>query len=531
MSFLVIPIMAGIIYLDQKKTSQNMKNQFGGGLNSESQSESEYHLIKMDPHNCIIIPKNNGSKKSDYINRWLASIYGDYVKDLMTKQLKILIRTQPLVDGTGDISLFIKFSEFLNELFPNSDIISIASRNLEGFKNLNSKHKSILVRQIEMIENFKSNSKINIRGVYPDILDPSCDDVKPSLIVNLVQSHLECENVPTIKFDEYDGKRGGEEGKTGLNLKSGGIFIEEKLFKKSIDPDLLKKYDLVGYDKYYLCYMKNDILIYLYLITIQKLHINEGSKILITLISAQHFYDVFKNLDAVMEEKIYNFGRLIHIDTRYSKKKVFLNKIEMDLDLWIFLPNFLPHNDFINFIKISGKLIGCTGDQSFSEVISLRKVPFYDMIKPGLFRNYKNLCLIFSNYNYKIKKLYSYMNGDRFNVESINDYKERLSKSSIENNPDGVMKTANIILEAINNQGWLDNISESILNDILESQEFIIKYYNLYNLVPGYIFRSYYHDKLKNHEMELFNKINKDISIDNFKDILLDYQSNLPTFL
>ena len=78
----------------------------------------------------------------------------------------------------------------------------------------------------------------------------------------------------------------------------------------------------------------------------------------------------------------FNFKLKINDEPNKDKYKYYfeVNNGENITKLFVFNKINFPHHEFMYYLKIAEEFVGCTGDQSISEVISLNKLPIYDML-------------------------------------------------------------------------------------------------------------------------------------------------------
>ena len=506
---------------------ENNKNkQIGGGKNDYKikcmhlDKDCTLEYIEMDT-NIIFYKKEDLdtvsygsqiSERSDPLfhkwitRRWLCSIYQRYW-NFEDKKIRILIQSNTYLDGLGDVSLFTKIAERLKRFFPFAEITGyVYSSDLSV--DIPKNQSTTAFNQIKFLADFSCKNNMNIVPVMLKELLPSCPEKEYDLEITLLRGESNCKVNQKLRLEEYETGFNS----LGLGSSSLGIFIDNDIKNKPINPYIWSKYELSGYLKYYVAYMpKNDYLLYNYLISVQYLNRNTMGNILVTIIKAKYLENFFDLMNLVEERRKLENGTLLHITTKNGIGRSYFEKINIKLDLWIFLPGFISHDDLVDMIKFSGEIVGCTGDQSFSEVISAGKIPIYDMVKWPVWVSYVNICILLSDKDKAVINFWrSHVNDQtELDMGSPDNWGQTYENTLSESVSDKHYSYINGYIDNIFTDRWrsqLDNFNE-LSKKVLKIQEEIAKYFNVDIILKGELSRMLNEKTLSEHEQQLFNDL------------------------
>ncbi len=327
--------------------------------------------------------------------RLINSIYSDI---RLSKELNICLTTEVMEDGSGDFFNLISAAKTLKMIYPQCHIRMIYHHS-KSLPELNWENYGL--KKQDVLGLFDKTSSL-FYGLLPEFseltstfLDALNNDTHPlhfkttefiefaknKADLNIVLPHPLVHN-ETKQFYQMIGKEliyinengmsvlpfSGSRYSMGLAHTDQGIYIDSPLNLFDI-----KESNLNLEKPFHFIYVHD----------VEK--ILSFMKVILQIQNIKHY-------QFVIDYKILNSDRLkfINMFEKYEIEELKLIKDDKETIVWknahetgkkiTLLDPFPLHNaEFIQYIKESERVVGCTGDSSFSQVIAAGKIPFYEL--------------------------------------------------------------------------------------------------------------------------------------------------------
>ncbi|WP_059358997.1 hypothetical protein [Parachlamydia acanthamoebae] len=362
-----------------------------------------------------------------------------YQKHPLPLDKEIVVMTQVLTDGVGDYYHALSTSEAIKKSFPNQQVLMIpvfcSDKQLEGI-SLPTKFDCCVVKsgescQKDVIERIKKSLFI--------LEIPWEVDIFHSREISNAKDEMKSEK-RYVFVNEYGSRRIG----MGLDYYYDGIFIKDMPSNSSLinlKDDILKS---CLFERTALS--EGDVEKYFYENELFFSYIHTNKKIMRLFLYSATFsqfnqsknIDICSYLDPLDSEIDYQFLKEqgiagVEFISKEGNKLVSVKKKLAEQGKFLRLINLfpMPQKDVHALMVNSHMMIGCTGDQSFTEAVSFNKLPFYEMrtFKQMFFMHYRRITQYELDPEEKEFKKYL---DQIFKTVNINNYsEEKIKKRAI----------------------------------------------------------------------------------------------------
>jgi hypothetical protein len=362
-----------ILYIEDSKISQFIN------ITQFLSSDGKIIIIENDGQTFIVYPRSefyykkiDASSKKDTIifrncfNKYILYKYSTLDKPFIINKLVVLTGTAS--SGFGDLSTLLKAYYILKRKFNNVKIIFPRPQD-------ESVDKVRILTGVEpvIIDNIKKYGDDFYYGDYDEISSRMTIDL--TIYTPISSAKIEGD-IKSTKIVEY-GFAGSDKSKIGYNLSqySSGLFPTEIGIYTSMSNVEHNNNIFLGYFEQRSAQSRNHSMYIFFIYLVSHFVIDKKIDGDIMMYLPNNFKINNELLNKVCSD---GYGFVGEIETVKGIQLITIESFTFKEKTFNIISKKLTMNEFEEVLYKCGDFVGCTGDQSISQVISVNKIPIYD---------------------------------------------------------------------------------------------------------------------------------------------------------